>query len=475
VPRNPNWLDMYPKSLFNLKRLILQSKDVCRVLTAQVDAWAAVHRGELDETAREINTSLADAALAGMILHHRRAVAPQVVDEFFKSAGVRFAPYLGGGLAPSTPLDFAGEMADAKAAAAIAEQACGSKVPLLFERALMAETEGRPQDAAADLDLLLETYPGFVTAALAAGRFALANGDPLRAIEVLTYVQRELVEMREGASLLADVLRAIGMPEAASRYDVAALVGYGYMDSRGNDFAPVDMAGDVVSHHRMLPAFYVDHLPSGQALYNDRGVYYTTNSTISDLLFSIFRTNGTRSARARRRRAPPSKWWILDKLESFNLWLKTDARKLGLAGRIASAAPLAIAEGWRQLAWLRSAIDRSLRRALPQLAAWGLLEIPERDRHSPIVQARLRSGIAAIFAAEIAHLADPLGGQSVSPSVANEATQAAREPMQALDDDMLEAQLARLGQSGALSPMAQQALHRLVGQVENGRNEMASA
>ena len=153
---------------------------------------------------------------------------------------------------------------------------------------MAAEAEGRAGDAAADLDRLLEAYPGFVTAAFAAGRLALADGDALRAIEVLAYVERELIQTREGAGLLADALRGIGMAEAASRYDVAELTGAGHADSRGNDCAPVDAAGNFVWHRSMPPAFYVEHLPNGRALYNDRGVYYFTNSALSDLFFAIF-------------------------------------------------------------------------------------------------------------------------------------------------------------------------------------------
>ena len=55
--------------------------------TAQLDAWAAVQGGALDDTASEIEESLADAALAQMMLHRRRAVVPEVINEFFVRAG----------------------------------------------------------------------------------------------------------------------------------------------------------------------------------------------------------------------------------------------------------------------------------------------------------------------------------------------------------------------------------------------------
>ena len=79
----------------------------------------------------------------------------------------------------------------------------------------------------ADLRRLLDSYPGFVAAAFAAARVALSDNDPVGAIESLAFVERELFQTREGAALLADALRAVGMHEAASRYDLAALTNAG--------------------------------------------------------------------------------------------------------------------------------------------------------------------------------------------------------------------------------------------------------
>jgi Tetratricopeptide repeat len=459
--RNPNWLDTYSRSVSNIKLLIGQQKDALAVPTAQVDAWAAVHRGDLDDTATEIDRLLADAALGHMMLHRRRASALRVIDEFFASAGSRFKPYLGD-LAPAGFLDSAGETAAAKVAAATAERVCSSTAPLLFERATMAETEGRAQDAAADLERLLDAYPGFVAAALAAGRLAFAKGDPVRAIEVLTYVQRELVEMREGSGLLADVLRAIGMPDVASRYDVAAVTGLGYMDSRGNDFAPVDVSGSVVSHSRILPAFYVDQLPSGNSVYNDRGIYYVTNSAVSKLLFSLLRSHDASKDRTRQRCARSSKWPMPDALRALCVRLKPVGYKMAPVGAVATGLMPRILEAGRQLLSLHRAVDRLLRRALPQLAAWGLLKIPERDRHSPIVQARLRSGIIAIFGSRLAALsarAATKGGNG-----------AGGEPLPNYDESSLETQLQRLCESGTLPPMAVQALARLMSRLHSDHN-----
>jgi hypothetical protein len=442
------------------------------VPTAQLDAWATVQGGALDDTASEIEESLADAALAQMMLHRRRAVVPEVINEFFVRAGDGFAPYLGG-LAPAAPLDFPSEMAEAKEAAAIAERACGSVMPLLFERAMVAEAEGRSGDAAADLDRLLQAYPGFVTAAFAAGRVALADGDALRAIEVLAYVERELVQTREGAGLLAVALRGIGMAEAASRYDVAELTGAGHADSRGNDCAPVDVAGNFVWHRSMPPAFYVEHLPNGHALYNDRGVYYFTNSAFSDLFFAIFRSNDP-AKRLRRRPRPGSiSGPISDAFRVLLVRLKPVVYKTTPAWKTVRAIPVALVYVWRQLTRLRRGSDRSLRRILPQLAAWGLLQIPDRDRHSEIARARLRSGIAAIFGSslDLALAADRRLGSSVSHTPTNAGADAAREPERKHDEASLEAVLLKVSVSGTLPPMAVQALQRLVSHLDTTHDE----
>src|SRR5262249_26114649 len=148
-----------------------------RVPTAQVAAWVAVHRGSLPNNTTAEGGSLADGAIARMMLHRRRAVGLQVVEEFFARAGRVFTPHLAG-LAPQAVADFHGEIAAAKAAGLVAGGACGEAPPLQFERALLAEMDGSRDDALADLRRLLESYPGFVTAALATARLALADNDP---------------------------------------------------------------------------------------------------------------------------------------------------------------------------------------------------------------------------------------------------------------------------------------------------------
>ena len=87
--------------------------------------------------------------------------------------------------------------------------------------------------------------------------------------------------------MLADALRAVGVPEAASRYDLAALIGLGHADSRGNDCAPVDMMGNPARDIRMPPAFLLETLAVGRVLANDRGVYYAANSTIGGYLAAL--------------------------------------------------------------------------------------------------------------------------------------------------------------------------------------------
>jgi hypothetical protein len=419
-----------------------------RVPTAQIDAWAAAHRGSIDKTCLAVDQLLADAALARMMLHRRRAVLSQVLEGFFARAGTAFAPR-SKDAAPKAPRRFGDEMAAAKAAGGVAEDALGSTPPLLFERAMLADMEGRQAEALADLKGLLDRYPGFVVAAMAAARLSLANKDPLNAIEKLAYVERELVQTREGAALLADVLRAVEMPEAASSYDLAALTNAGYADSRGNDCAPVDTAGRVVSHNRMLPAFYIGTLPDGRILYNDRGVYYVAGSAISALLSVLFNTIKIPKAKARRgdqstafalRRACGLQWKRLKPL-----LYKRNANAEALRTLVS-----AIVSASRQLARWRDAGDRALRRGLPSLEAWGLLKVPECDRHSRIGQERLRSSIDLIFGLPLAKV-----GQETHVSVGS--TQLA-----ALSG---EAKLWQLARSGALPPLAEQALRRLASEA----------
>lgn len=253
--------------------------------TAQVDAWVGVHRGAIDSVARAVDTSLADAALARMMLYRRRAIVAEVVGAFLRRVGGQFQPYLDGRM-PDGPVDRASELAKAKAACDIAGSLCVAP-PLLFERALLAEADGRPDDARSDLELLLSAYPGFVPAAVTSARVALAAGDPAGGIRSLATVEREIIHIREGASLLADAMRAVGLCGRASRYDLAALISHGYHDSRGNDCAPVDVAGASANDGRMPQIFYFESQPDGSIVCNSRGIYCHVNQLFGWLLLAM--------------------------------------------------------------------------------------------------------------------------------------------------------------------------------------------
>lgn len=418
--------------------------------TAQVDAWAAVHRGSLGDIFPLIDEALADAAVARMMLHRRRAVIPRIIGEFFARAGGNFMPHLGD-LATEAAVDLCAEIAAAKAAGQLAESACREAPPLLFERAMLSDMEGRAGDAQADLRRLLESYPGFVAAAFAAARLTLTSDDPVSAIEVLACVERELVQTREGAALLADALRAVGMYEAASRYDLTSLTNVGYLDSRGNDCAPVDAAGKVVSHKHMLPAFYVGMLPGGRMLYNDRGVYYVAGSVVSNVLFALFGSIRSRSVITGC--VPQNSTYgsgalraAMAKLTRFFYQGEADAVRL----RALAAAALKI---WRRLAWLRRGADHALRRMLPRLAAYGLLQIPERDRRSRVVQDRVRAGVTSIFGISALKLDSRHTPQASEPGLA------AGQNSRAISSER--ANPVPLRQFNALPPKAEEALHRL--------------
>ncbi len=256
--------------------------------SAQVNAWRAAHGGVLDTVSRALDRTLEDVSLARMMLHRRRAIVAQVVGEFFAGLEDRFAPYLEN-RAPQAPKSVARELEISKAAGEMAESVCGSAPPLLFERALLAEMQGRGREAQSDLDGLLKLYPGFLAAAIASARLSLAADEPGRAIRTLAGVETELANTREGAAILADALRAVGMHRSASRYDLATLMCPGYADSRGNDCAPVDMSGAIARDARMPAAFIIGELPGGRLLCNDRGFYYTRHLIDGGLLLDLQR------------------------------------------------------------------------------------------------------------------------------------------------------------------------------------------
>ena len=268
----------------NIKLLISATNtEAFSVAAAQVEAWLGAHRGSIDAAARAIDASLADAALGRMMLHRRRAIVASVISEFFARVGSRFRPYLEGRVL-SAPSDPAPDLAAARAAGEIVNNICGTPPPLLFERALLAGADGRPGDAQADLEEVLAAFPGFLAAALEVARLALAAGEPLGALRALLCLERELVSTRDGAALLADALRAVGVHEAASRYDLAALASSDHSNSQGNVCAPIDVIGNIASNNRMAPAFRVATRPDGRVLYNDRGIYYLASPLVDGSL-----------------------------------------------------------------------------------------------------------------------------------------------------------------------------------------------
>ena len=279
--------------------------------TAQIEAWVGASRGSIDEVARVIDASLADAALGRMMLYRRRAIVASVISEFFARTGSQFGRYLEG-RAPWTPTDPADYLAAARKAGEIVDNVCGGPTPLLFERALLAEAEGRLGDAQADLKKLLAAYPGFLPAAIAAGRVALAAANPGQAIRSLASVEREVTHTREGATLLADAVRAVGLHQSASRYDLAALICRGAYDSRGNDCAPVDLMGKVAKDDRMPQILYFESQSEGGIICNAGGVYYHVSPLFAPLLLmfspgrtlSNFRSLGAGRSSGRTRTMP---------------------------------------------------------------------------------------------------------------------------------------------------------------------------
>ena len=209
------------------------------------------------------------------------------------------------------------------------------------------------------------------------------------------------------------------------------------VDSRGNDCAPVDVVGNIASNSRMLPAFYVETLPGGRILYNDRGVYYLSGSGVGGLLSAMFNSTLHTAVRA------PS---------------AGQGARLGSSLRANFMWPALLAvQALRGVGRLRAGADRALRRALPHLAAWGLLQTPEHGRHSRLVQAQLRSGIASIFGFSMAAL-DPTFDRSHTAQPAKPKAPMEESLRSTSTED---ANLVPLNVSAALPQRAQEVLHRL--------------
>lgn len=353
--------------------------------SAQVNAWLAVHRGLLDDVRPGVDETPEDAALARMMLHRCRAVVARAVGEFLDRLGPRFLPYLED-RAHRAPGSVASELELSKAASTVAARLDGSAPPLLFERALLAEMEGRNADALADLDELLDAYPGFLSAALASARLALIDEDPGRAVKSLAYVERELVHTRQGSALLADSLRAIGMHEAASHYDLATLICPDHAGSHGNDCAPVDMNGRAADHPRMPAAFIVARLADGRSVCNDRGIYYisrpTADGSVAELIASERPPQQNTLSRSARKTAIST--------------LAAGQRILRIAARSKVRGPLYLY--YKRLPEpLRYGLNRYLFSPLRRGNKINWQRIPEQDWRSDISRARLQAGIVQIM------------------------------------------------------------------------------
>jgi hypothetical protein len=370
-----------------------QSKGTFSVATAQVEVWVKVHQGSINGISATNGQSAADAALGRMMLYIRRAAAAEAINAFMATVGGRFAP--GESRAPPARINPNEELAAAAEDCQIVVRELGLTPALLFERATLSEMTGRADEALEDLGQLLNDYPGFLQAAIADARLALAAGNPGRAIRSLAVVEGELSHTREGAMALADALRATGMHHAASRYDLIALLSLGHNDSRGNDCAPEDLAGNIATDVRMPPlAICIGKHDSGEPLCNERGVYYLAISRFG--LLSAFFPEGstfkTGASTARRSRSI--------------------ARTKSLFGTTMDAPSWVSFATLRLVQWIPKAIRQPAKAFLLHLASKPkirrlarkyvdnnlvLVQLPDHARFSPIVQSRLRSGIARIF------------------------------------------------------------------------------
>jgi hypothetical protein len=479
--------------------------------TAQVEAWVSTRKGSIDKASSDIDASFADAALGRMMLHRRRAVAAAIVGAFFARTGGGSAAYMEGGEHPML-LDAAGERAIAAELGGLVARLCGTSPPLLFERAMLAREENRLDDAMSDVKRVVAAYPGFVPAAIAAGRMALAAGDPAEAIHSLAAVERELTHIREGAALLADSARAVGLHEAASRYDVVVLVSRGAYDSRGNDCAPVDLVDEIADDGRMPQTLYLESQADGSAICNAGGIYYTIHPLVGYLLaawthprvLSTMRSLGPsgrkpqKQAGGRMAAVPTARLrlFFLSHFPNTSTWVRRHcmgiapilrrsfARAAGLSARVDLAIAVLLYGIYRRLpVSIRSYANRAVRLQLlntrsrvkglrpmvrdrvgPLLGPrgnWGIFSrVSNAEAHKQLAQARYRWGIARIFG--LRPLAD-------SPAVTLNAT---RLPVAGLfqnstlptDDVSLE-----MPPPGKLPPLAEDTLRRLMSEAVIGR------
>jgi hypothetical protein len=462
------------------------------VTSAQIDAWVGVHKGAIDTVARDIDQSLADAALARMMLHRRRAVVARVANDFLARVGSRFRPYLDS-RAAHAPTDMAMELATAKIASDLVSNFVGASVALQFERAMLAEMDGRTADAVADLDQVLDAYPGFLVAAEAAARQALAAGDPARAIRFLACVERELKVTREGSALLADALHSVGLHDAASRYDLSALTSTGDNDSRGNDFAPTDVTGKAVTDDRISAVLYVESRRDGRMLLNDRGLYYLANPGASGLL-SELRDSGHSLANIRRRgvrTAYSMATALRESLEALSARLQlflsmrlpagVKRASLRVIVGVRGASSRAKVNGRRSIGEyyfrlltrtyrlykrlprsVRHYTNRLLRPVINLIFGKGIYQIPRGDRRSPIVKARTQAGLVRIFQAQTQFASDQQDVERTLPDFGIADT----EKVLALD-------AARIVLPTDIPPPAKKALNELIREADFDQNVLS--
>ena len=373
--------------------------------------------------------------------------------------------------------------------------------PLAFERALLAEADGRFGDALADLKQVLAAYPGFVAGAIAAARMALAAGDPAEAIRLLAPVEGEITHTRDGAALLADAARAIGLHESASRYDLAALICRGGYDSHGNDCAPVDLTGKIADDERMPQSLYLEGQADGSVICNAGGIYYSVNPFVGHLLsvvnrgrrLSTMRSLGP-SAPTRQKRAIaeifeaatarlrlllggrfPNAFVLLRKY-SASAWSAL-RRFLAAVFRLAASIDLALVvflyRLYRRLpvpvrasankivqsltTWLRPLVRDTIGPRLGPRGSWRIFS-PISDSHArgQLAEARYQSGLARIFG-----LRPLANGTEATPRAG-----AFLEQLSAVAKPSPDEVALKMPAPGKLPPLAEDVLRRLVSEAD---------
>jgi tetratricopeptide (TPR) repeat protein len=411
------------------------------VTTAQVEAWVSTWKGSIDKANCDIDASFADAAFGRMMLHRRRAVAASVVSTFLARTGGGSAAYMEGG-ERAVLLDDVHERAIAAEAGGLVGKLYGASPAFLFERALLARAEGRFDDALSDLKQVVAAYPAFVAAATAAGKIALAAGDPAEAIHLLAAVERELTHTRDGAAVLADAAREIGLYQAASQYDLLALTCPGAYDSRGNDCTPFDLRGEIADDGRVPQTLYVEGQADHSVICNAGGIYYTVHPLVGYVLaawtlpraLSITRSLGPSSPKRRIRKSAGTAVVPMARLRPFfrNYFPKASGRvrqysarlmrvlrgplvrAATLSTRVDLALGILVHGAYRrlptsirqylnltartQLKRIRPVVRNSIGPVFGPRGNWGIFSrVPDAYAYGELARARYRSGVARIF------------------------------------------------------------------------------